>query len=82
MRVAQNDLGMSLPPDLFEAAPRHEPRAAPGDLLTLVDMDHYIGGSFKPNTNWIIEKSYIMHDHIIETFHEQVVSDHAIETWK
>lgn len=82
VRVAQNDLGMSLPPDLLEAAPRHEPRAVPGDLLTLVDMDHYIAGSFDPNTNWIIEKTYIMHDHIIETFHEQVVSEHAIETWK
>lgn len=82
VRVAQNDVGMSLPPDLFEAAPRHEPRAAQGELLTLVDMDHFIVGTFDPTAQRIIEKAYIMHDHIIETFHEHVVSEHAIEAWQ
>lgn len=82
VRVVQNDLGLSLPPDLLEAAPEHEPRGRPGDLLTLVDMDHYIAGNFEPVADWILEKAYIMHDHIIETFHEQVVSEHAIKVWK
>ncbi len=82
VRIAQNDLGLSLPPDLLEAAPKHEPRAARGELLTLVDMDHFIVGTFDPAAHQIIEKAYIMHDHIIETFHEHVVSEHAIEAWK
>ena len=41
-RVVQNDQGFSLPPDLLGAAPKHTPRAKSGELITLVDMDHYI----------------------------------------
>ena len=40
VRIVQNDQGHSLPPDLMAAAPKHSPRAGPGELLTLIDMDH------------------------------------------
>lgn len=82
VRVVQNDQGFSLPPDLVGAAPRHTSRARVGELITLVDMDHYIEGNFDPNAEWVVARAYEMHDHLIETFHEHVVTKDAIEVWK
>jgi uncharacterized protein (TIGR04255 family) len=82
VRVFQNDQGFSLPPDLVGAAPKLAPRAESGELITLVDIDHYIEGNFEPDADWVVERAYEMHDHIIETFHEHVVTKDAIEVWK
>ncbi len=82
VRVMQNDQGFSLPPDLLGAAPKHASRAKPGELITLVDMDHYIEGNFDPNADWVVARAYEMHDHLIETFHEHVVTKDAVETWR
>jgi uncharacterized protein (TIGR04255 family) len=82
VRVAQNDQGFDLPPDLVVAAPKHESRAKQGELVTLVDMDHYIEGTFEPNADWIIARSFELHDHLIETFHKHVVTERAIEAWR
>jgi uncharacterized protein (TIGR04255 family) len=82
VRVVQNDQGFSLPPDLLGAAPKHSPRAKSGELITLVDMDHYIEGKFDPNAEWVVAKAYEMHDHLVETFHDHVVTKEAIEVWQ
>ena len=82
VRVAQNDRGFDLPPDLVGAAPKHESRARPGELITLVDMDHFIEGKFDPDASWVVARAYELHDHLIETFHKHVVSEKAIEVWR
>ena len=82
LRVVQNDQGLSLPPDLIGGAPKHAARAKAGELITLIDMDHYIEGTFDPNADWVVARAYEMHDHLIETFHEHVVTETAIEAWK
>lgn len=82
VRVIQNDEGFLLPPDLLAGAPRLEVKANPGELITLVDMDHYIEGSFDPDAKWVVSRAYEMHDELIETFHEHVVTQRAIEVWK
>jgi uncharacterized protein (TIGR04255 family) len=82
VRVAQNDQGFDLPPDLAGGAPKRASRARPGELVTLVDMDHYIEGTFEPSVDWIVERAYEMHDHLVETFHEHVVTQAAIEAWQ
>ncbi|GAB4206842.1 MAG: TIGR04255 family protein [Sandaracinaceae bacterium] len=82
LRVFQNDQGADLPPDLLVGAPEHLPRAKAGELVTLVDMDHYVEGKFDPSPEWVIARAYAMHDHLIEAFHEHVVSPHAIEVWR
>ena len=82
IRVVQNDQGFDLPPDLISAAPKHEARARPGELVTLVDLDHFIEGKFDPDAGWVVARSYEMHDHLVETFHEHVVSEKAIEVWR
>ena len=82
VRIVQNDQGHSLPPDLMAAAPAYSPRAGPGDLVTLIDMDHYVEGTFDPDSEWVVARAYEMHDHIIETFHNHVVTEDAIKEWK
>ena len=82
VRIVQNNQGHSLPPDLMAAAPRHSPRAGPGELLTLIDMDHYVEGTFDPDPEWVVASAYELHDHIVETFHDHVVTGEAIEEWK
>lgn len=82
LRVAQNDQGFDLPPDLIGGAPKFQTRAKAGELVTLVDMDHFIEGKFDPNAEWVTARAYAMHDHLIEAFHEHVVSAKAIEVWQ
>ena len=82
VRIVQNDQGAELPPDLAPAAPKLSTKAKTGELVTLIDMDHYIEGNFDTDTDWVVARTYEMHDHIIETFHEHVVTPEAIEEWK
>ncbi len=82
VRIAQDDQGFSLPPDLIGGAPKYTPRAKPGELITLIDMDHYIEGAFDADTDWVVARAFEMHDHLVETFHEHVVTETAVEVWK
>jgi hypothetical protein len=82
VRIVQNDQGFSLPPDLIGGAPKYTERAKRGELITLIDMDHYIEGTFDPDADWIVARAYELHDHLIETFHEHVVTQTAIEAWR
>ena len=81
VRVAQNDQGFDLPPDLVQSVPKHDSRAKNGELVTLVDMDHFIEGTFDPDTAWVVARTYELHDHLIETFHQHVVTEEAIKVW-
>ena len=82
VRIVQNDQGSSLPPDLVDAAPSLSPRAEAGELVTLIDMDHFVEGNFNADPDWVVARAYEMHDHIIETFHDHVVTEDAIKEWK
>ena len=82
VRVLQNNLGMDLPPDLVDQTPRRSRTIEPGTLVTLIDMDHFIEGSFDPRTDEIIALAYGLHDQVIEAFHEHIVTPEAIEVWR
>ena len=82
VRIVQNDQGSSLPPDLVDAAPSFPPRAEAGELVTLIDMDHFVEGNFDADPDWVVARAYETHDHIIETFQGHVVTEDAIEEWK
>jgi uncharacterized protein (TIGR04255 family) len=82
VRVVQNDQGFSLPPDLIGAVPKHTPRSKAGELITLIDMDHFIEGNFEPDADWVVARAYELHDHLVETFHDHVVTKDAIEVWE
>lgn len=81
IRVVQNDQGFDLPPDLLGGAPQRELQTRPGDLITLLDMDHFVQGKFDADPGWVITRAYELHDHLVETFHTHVVTEKAIEVW-
>lgn len=80
VRLQQNDQGIDLPPDL--AAPDQPLSGRPGEVITLIDLDHYIQGNFDPDEKWITKHLYVMHDQIIDTFHDRVVTPEAIGAWR
>ena len=80
--IVQNDQGSSLPPDVVDAAPSFSPGADAGELVTLIDMDHFVEGNFDADPDWVVARAYELHDHIIETFHNHVVTEDAIKEWK
>lgn len=77
VRIAQNDQGMDLPPDLVGSAPKRRERVQKGDLVTFIDLDHYLDGNFDPSLDWIEKSTYLLHDQIIETFHDHVITEEA-----
>ena len=50
--------------------------------MTLIDMEHYMDSPLETDVDWLVEKSYRLHDHLVETFHENVVTEQAIEVWR
>lgn len=82
VRVTQNDQGLEVPPDLMQDAPKLVRKVQPGKLVAHIDMDHAIEGNFDANVEWVIQKAYKLHDHIIETFHEHVITAHARKVWE
>ena len=82
VKVIQNSQGQDLPPDLLGSAPKHESRATKGELSTLIDMDHFIEGKFDPSAEWVVERVYKLHDTLVETLHDHVVTPEAVEEWK
>lgn len=82
LRITQNDQGLDLPSDLVDWAPAHTSRARPNELVTLIDTDHVIEGKFNPDAGWVVARTWELHDHLIETFHNHIVTEKAIEVWR
>ena len=61
VRIVQNDQGSSLPPDLVDTAPSFPPRAEAGELVTLIDMDHFVEGNFDADPDWVVARACEMH---------------------
>ena len=81
-RIAQNDQGLDLPPDLAGSAPQKQQRSKVGELVTFIDLDHYVEGNFDPDLNWLEKTVFLLHDQIIESFHNHVITQEALEVWK
>ena len=84
VRISQSDKGYDLPLDLLPNAPKRQPKRniKPGEVVTFLDIDHYIEGNFEPDINWIEGKAYQLHDHIVETLHDHVLTKEAVEEWQ
>jgi len=82
VRVTQNDQGLELPPDLMGDSPKLARKAQAGKLVAHIDMDHFIEGNFEAQVEWVVQKAYQLHDRVIETFHEHVITAHARKVWE
>lgn len=82
VRVVQNNQGYLLPPDLLGAAPKIPTQASDRKLVTLIDLDHFIEGPIDASSNRVTSTAFELHDHIIETFHNHVITPHAAGVWQ
>lgn len=82
LRLHQNRQGHDFPPDLRVAVPKFDQRSRTGELVTILDMDHWVEGNRNLDIPALTETLFCLHDHIIETFFNRVISQHALEVWK
>ena len=79
-RLMQNRDGNLLPPDLVLHHPRLRKRVEPGDLATLVDLDHYREERQPFEFDKVLETAWALHDTLDRMFRD-VVSTHALKVW-
>jgi len=85
IRIIRGEKGLDLPPDLMASAPYSRKPVAFDEEIAIIDMDHYWMGSIEPKIN-IIEivkdRFFKLHDTIINSFYNSVVTKEGIEKWK
>ncbi len=80
IRLAQNRDGALLPPDL-SLHPRLQDDVREGELITLLDIDHYREYRQTLSVDDVIGTSWELHDKLDIIFRE-IVTDEALEAWK
>ena len=80
-RVAQNRDRMVLPPDLVANPPILQVTPSEGELLTLVDLDHFHEERTEYSHERLETRAWELHDRLDILFRE-IVTPHAIEVWK
>jgi len=80
-RVAQNRDGMVLPPDLLPHHPKLKTQAAIGELITLLDLDHYREARQAFEDEALVTTAWELHDGLDILFRD-VMTPHALEVWK
>ena len=82
IRVFRGEKGLDLPPDLIHSAPANRKRVTSEEDIAMVDMDHYWMGSMSKNSQIIKEMFFRLHDIIINSFHNSVISEEGIKKWQ
>ena len=80
-RLAQNRDGMILPPDLITHHPVLRIQAKKGQLLTLLDLDHYREARQPFDLDGLIDTAWELHDGLDILFRD-LVTEHALEVWQ
>lgn len=82
LRITQNDQGILVPPDIALKPLRHKQVAQQGQLLTLVDSDHFVEGAWAFDLKAIIETVDNLHRGINTAFFNDIITPHAKTVWK
>jgi len=82
LRITQNDQGILVPPDIALKPLRYKQVTKPGQLLTLIDSDHFVEGEWPFDLKAIIETVDQLHRGINTAFFRDVVTKHATTIWK
>ena len=80
VRLTQNRDGNLLPPDLVLHHPVLAKRVEPGNLATLLDLDHYREARQPFEIGKVVETAWRLHDGLDVMFRD-VVTSHALEVW-
>ena len=80
VRLAQNREGMLLPPDMAGGLFTLSAQSRAGELLTLLDLDHYREERKRLKIDDLIGVAWNLHDGIDILF-RNIVTKHALKTW-
>jgi len=83
IRLIQNRDGQTLPPDLIE--PEHKsrlhPELGPGELLTILDLDHFSAHQKNYDAAWLRDEACLLHDDLDRVFRESLFTPAAFSAW-
>jgi uncharacterized protein (TIGR04255 family) len=84
VRLFQNRDAQVLPPDLIEeaATARVTPSPTRGELVTILDLDHFSERSRDYESGAVEREAWLLHDDLDRVFRESVVTPAALEAWK
>lgn len=81
VRITQNDQGNVLPPDIFHKPMNHKMKIAPGNVITLVDTDHFVEGAWDYDLESIINTTNELHEAINAAWFNDLVTPEALKQW-
>ena len=81
IRLTQNREGVELPPDLMGTAPVRTPSVLPGEMLTIVDTDHFLEGKFPCDADWVVSQANLLHKQINDAFFNHAITEYAVKAW-
>lgn len=81
VRITQNDQGSVLPPDIMHKPMSHKMKIEPGKLITLVDTDHFVEGSWDYDLESILNTTNELHEAINAAWFNDLVTPEALAIW-
>lgn len=81
LRITQNDQGALVPPDLYFRPMVHKQQVGHGKLVTLVDSDHFVEGTWDYDLSSILETADTLHAGINKAWLEDIITPHALKVW-
>lgn len=80
-RMAQNRDGTALPPDLADHPPLGTPDLPSGELVTILDLDHFKVERFDYTKDRLVDLASALHDNLDILFRD-IATEHALSTWR
>ena len=82
VRIWQNNHGQLIPPDILQGKPMPTLASAePGKLITLVDTDHFVEGTWDFDIPKVLETSNALHQGANRAWFNDVITPHALNKW-
>lgn len=82
IRITQNDQGIVLPPDIMHKPMSYKMKIEPGNVITLVDTDHFVEGSWDYDLESIMNTTNDLHEAINAAWFTDLVTQEALEIWE
>lgn len=81
VRITQNDQGIVLPPDIIHKPMIYKIKAEAGKIITLVDSDHFVEGSWDYDLANILDTTNELHQAINTAWFNDLVTPEALTIW-
>lgn len=81
VRLTQNDQGIVLPPDIIHKPMKQKMKIDAGKIVTLVDTDHFVEGSWDYDLESIMSTTNELHEAINAAWFNDLVTKEALQIW-